>query len=73
MQKRILLFNDGEALVTDEGISCTLSNFSSNSVKLDRKTPIVWIEKLPVSENNENFSLLNDDEFQNKILSDIRC
>ena len=34
---------------------------------------IVWIEKLPVSENNENFSLFNDDEFQSKILSDIRC
>ena len=50
-----------------------MSNFSSNSVKLDSETPITWIEKLPASENNKNFSFFNDDEFQNKILSDIRC
>ena len=72
-KENIIVYNDSEALVTDEGISCTLSNFSSNSFKLDRKTPIVWIEKLPVSETNEHFSLFNGDEFQNKILSDIRC
>ena len=72
-KENIIVYNDNEALVTDEGISCTLSNFSSNSVKLDRETPIVWIEKLSASENNKYFSFFNDDEFQNKILSDIRC
>ena len=72
-KENIIVYNDREAVVTDKGISCKLSNFSSHSVKLDSETPIAWIEKLPASENNKNFSIFNDDEFQNNILSDIRC
>ena len=69
----IIVYNDREALVTFKGISCKLSNFSSNSIKLDSETPIAWIEKLPASENNKKCSFFNDNEFQNKILSYIRC